>query len=174
MSIVFTAARPTDWNFPLFIHVLGAMILVGGVLTGTSALAFARGNVRQLRLGYWSLLLVGLPGLVLMRIGAAFMWHKHNEDHSFLWAVIPHRDDVTWIKIGGTVADFGGGLLVLALILGWFGLRRLDGGQSDLLTKVPVLSKMSGERLLKVTMLISIALLAGYVVAIWAMAGKPG
>jgi hypothetical protein len=174
MSILLTTSRPTDWNFPLFIHVLGAMILVGGVLTGASALAFAGGNLRQLRFGYWSLLLVGLPGLILMRLGAASIWHKHNPNHSFLWAVFPHRHDVTWIKIGGTVADFGGGLLVLALILGWFGLRRMDGGQSDLLAKVPVVSKMSGETLLRLTMLISLVLLAGYVLAVWAMAGKPG
>ena len=31
--------RPDSWNFPLFLHVLGAMILVGGLLTGASALA---------------------------------------------------------------------------------------------------------------------------------------
>ena len=29
MSAFIAASRPTDWNFPLFIHVLGAMILVG-------------------------------------------------------------------------------------------------------------------------------------------------
>ncbi len=49
------------------------MILVGGTLTGASSLAFARGNERLLRLGYWSLLSVGLPGYVLMRIGAEWM-----------------------------------------------------------------------------------------------------
>jgi hypothetical protein len=172
VSIV-AAMRPDSWNFPLFIHVFGAMILVGGVLTGASTLALARGNARQLRLGYWSLLLVGLPGLVLMRIGAALIWHKHNPNHSFLWAVIPHRDDVTWVKIGGTVADFGGGLLVLALILGWFGIRRLDGELTGVLAKVPVVSKMSSEKLLRITMFISVVLLAGYVLAVWAMGAKP-
>jgi hypothetical protein len=33
--------RPDSWNFPLFLHVLGAMILVGATLTAGSALAFA-------------------------------------------------------------------------------------------------------------------------------------
>jgi hypothetical protein len=165
--------RPDNWNFPLFIHVLGAMILVGGVLTGASALRAANGNVRLLRLGYGALLFVAFPGLILMRIGAAVMWHKYNENHSFLWAVIPHRHDVTWIKIGGTVADFGGGLLVLALILGWFGLRRAEGASDDLLTKLPLVKKMTGETLLRLTMLITVVLLAGYVLAVWAMAGKP-
>ena len=46
MTSVLAAIRPDSWNFPLFVHVLGAMILVGGLLTGASALAFARGDVR--------------------------------------------------------------------------------------------------------------------------------
>ncbi len=170
---VVALIRPDSWNLPLLIHVGGATILVGGVLTGASALYYARGSARLLRLGYWSLLFVALPGLILMRIGAALIWNKYNPDQSFLWAVVPHRDDVTWIKIGGTVADFGGGLLVLALILGWFGVRRLEGGSDDFLTKVPVVSKMSSEQLLRITMYISLVLLAGYVFAVWAMAGKP-
>jgi hypothetical protein len=171
---MLAAIRPDSWNFPLFIHVLGATVLVGGVLTGASALRFANGSIRMLRTGYGALLFVALPGLILMRIGAALIWHKYNPNHSFLWAVFPHTDDVTWIKIGGTVADFGGALLVLALILGWFGLKRVEGASGDFLTKVPVVSKMTGETLLRYTMLISIVLLAGYVLAVWAMAGKPG
>ena len=70
MSGILAAVRPDEQNLPLLVHVLGAMILVGGLLTGASALAFARGNVGNLRLGYWSLLAVALPGWVLMRVGA--------------------------------------------------------------------------------------------------------
>ena len=170
---VLADIRPDSWNFPLLIHIVGATVLVGGVLTGASALRAANGNLRLLRLGYNALLYVALPGLIVMRIGAATMWQKYNPNHSFLWAVFPHRHDVTWIKIGGTVADFGGGLLLLALILGWFGLKRMEGVQGDFLTKFPVVSKMTGETLLRLTMLITIVLLAGYVLAVWAMAGKP-
>jgi hypothetical protein len=167
--------RPDSWNFPLFIHILGATVLVGGVLTGATALRAANGNLRLLRLGYEALLYVALPGLIVMRIGAALIWHKYNPTHSFIWAVFPHPgDDPRWIEIGGTVADLGAGLLVLALILGWFGVKRMEGATGDLLTKVPVVSKMTGETLLRYTMLISIVLLAGYVLAVWAMAGKPG
>jgi hypothetical protein len=167
--------RPDSWNFPLFIHILGATVLVGGVLTGASALRFANGSIRMLRTGYGSLLYVALPGLIVMRIGAALIWHKYNPNHGLIWAVFPHPgDDPTWIEIGGTVADLGAGLLVLALILGWFGLKRTEGATGDFLTKVPVVSKMTGETLLRYTMLISIVLLVGYVLAIWAMGGKPG
>jgi hypothetical protein len=166
--------RPGGWNFPLFLHVLGATVLVGGVLTGASALYFARGNQRLLRLGYWSLLLVGFPGLVLMRFGATLIWSKES-GHSFFWAIFPHPSvDPTWIEIGGTVSDLGGAGLVLALILGWFGVKRMEGATGDFLRKVPVVSKMTGETLLRYTMLISVLLLAGYVLAVWAMAGKPG
>ena len=68
--------RPDEQNLPLLLHVLGAMILVGGLLTGAAALAFARGEPKSLRLGYWSLLAVALPGWILMRIGAQWIYSE--------------------------------------------------------------------------------------------------
>ena len=32
---VLAAIRPDDWNFPLLLHVLGAMLLVGGLLAAS-------------------------------------------------------------------------------------------------------------------------------------------
>ena len=78
MISVLAAARPDSWDFPLLVHVLGAMILVGGLLTGASAIAFARGDARFLRLGYWTLLAVALPGYIVMRIGAEWMYTKYD------------------------------------------------------------------------------------------------
>ena len=69
MSVLATV-RPDDWNFPLFVHVLGAMILVAGLVTGAAALFFARGDEKLLRLGFWSLMLVSFPGWVVLRLGA--------------------------------------------------------------------------------------------------------
>ena len=170
---VLADIRPDSWNLPLFFHVLGAMVLVGGVMTCAAALAFANGNVKQLRFGYWTLLFVGLPGLIVMRLGAAGIWHKYNPNHGYFWAIFPHPGkDPGWIEIGGTIADLGGAGLVLALILGWFGIRRLDRGHDDFLAKIPVVGKMEAALLLKGTLLISVLLLAGYVLAVWAMAGK--
>jgi len=150
MSVLATI-RPDSWNFPLLVHVLGAMILVGGVLSAFSALAFARGDARLLRLGYWSLLAVGLPGYIVMRIGAEWMYSKENLDK------LP--DDPTWVGIGYMTADIGAVLLLIALVAGGFGVRRLRTGK--------------GTALLNVSMGISIILLAAYVVAIWAMSAKP-
>ena len=147
------AVRPDSWNVPLFLHVLGAMILVGGLLTGASALAFARGEARSLRLGYWSLLAVALPGFVLMRIGAGWIYSKYDD-------VIPEgADDPAWIGIGWLAADLGGLLFLVSLIVGGIGVYRLRSGK--------------GTGLLKATLVISLLLLAAYVIAAWAMTGKP-
>jgi hypothetical protein len=151
MSTLLAVSRPTEWNFPLLVHILGAMILVGGTLTAASALAFARGDVRTLRLGYWSLLAVSLPGYILMRIGAQWIYAKEGLDD------VPIEE--AWTGIGFAVADAGALLLLIALIVGGVGVRRLRGG--------------SGTGLLKATLVISILLLAAYVVAIWAMSAKP-
>jgi hypothetical protein len=148
---VLAAIRPDSWNFPLFLHVLGAMILVGGTLTAAAALVFARGEAALLRLGYWSLLAVALPGYIVMRIGAEWTYSKEGLDDA--------PDDPAWVGIGYVVADAGALLLLIALILGGIGVYRL---RSD-----------RGSGLLKASLGISVLLLAAYVVAIWAMGAKP-
>jgi hypothetical protein len=149
---VLAAIRPDSWNFPLFLHVLGAMILVGGLLTGASSLAFARGDVRFLRLGYWSLLAVSLPGWVLMRAGGE--WIASREGWTKKGVPSP-----TWLDIGFLLADLGGLILLVSLVTGGIGVYRLRAGK--------------GSGLLKATLVLSVVLLAAYLVAVWAMAGKP-
>ena len=151
MSTVLAVSRPTDWNFPLFVHVLGAMLLVGGLLTAASALAFARGDARLLRLGYWTLLAVALPGFVVMRIGAQWIYSKEGWDDV--------DEEPAWLGIGWITADLGGLILLVSLIVGGIGVYRL---RTD-----------KGTAFLKATLVLSLVLLAAYVVAVWAMAGKP-
>ena len=151
MTGVIATIRPDSWNFPLFVHVLGAMILVGGLLTGASILTFARGDVRFLRLGYWTLLAVALPGYVVMRIGAQWIYSKEHLDDA--------PSDPTWIGIGFIVADLGALLTLIALILGGIGVSRLNKG--------------GGAGLLKAARVIAWLVLAAALVAVWAMAGKP-
>ncbi|HEX2433109.1 MAG TPA: hypothetical protein VHI55_04080 [Gaiellaceae bacterium] len=144
--------RPDSWNFPLFLHVLGAMILVGATLTGASTLAFARGDTRMLRLGYWSLLAVGLPGYIFMRIGAE--WTASKEGFNDQGVSAP-----TWLDTGYFIADAGLLVFLIALIVGGIGVYRLRTGR--------------GAGLLTGTMVLSLLLLAAFIVAIWAMSGKP-
>jgi len=151
MSIL-AVVRPDSWNFPLFLHVLGAMILVGGLLTGASSLAFARGEARFLRLGYWSLLAVSLPGWILMRAGAE--WIASREGWTKSGVPSP-----TWLDIGALLADLGGLVLLVSLVVGGIGVYRLREGK--------------GSGLLRATLVLAILLLVAYVVAGWAMAGKP-
>lgn len=151
---MLAAARPDSWDFPLFLHVFGAMILVGGLVAGASALAFARGEVRLLRLGYWSLLAVSLPGWVLMRTSAEWIRSKEG------WDDLPKGvGQPSWLDTGSIVADAGGLILLLSLLVGGVGIYRLRGG--------------TGANFLRVTLLLSLLLLAADVVAVWAMAAKP-
>jgi ABC-type maltose transport system permease subunit len=154
MTSVLAAVRPDSWNFPLLVHVLGAMVLVGGLLAGASAITFARGDARFLRLGYWTLLAVALPGYVVMRIGAHWIYAKEG------WDDLPDEaEEPAWLGIGWIVADIGALLTLVALILGGIGVRRLGNG--------------GGGRLLKVTMILAWVVLAAALVAVWAMSGKP-
>ncbi len=140
--------RPDSWNFPLFVHIVGAVVFAGGVLSCAAMLGFARGDARLLRLGYWTLLAVALPGYIILRVGAEWILSKEG------W------DEPTWLDIGYIVADLGALILLVSLIVGGIGMYRLRDGK--------------GSGLLKATLVLSIVLLAASTVAVWAMAGKPG
>ena len=106
--------------------------------------------MRQLRLGYWTLLLVGLPSYVVMWAGGHWIYSEEGLDDSPI--------DAAWTTIGFVVAELGGLLYVIGLILGGIGVRG---------------SRRKGEGLLKATLALSLIVLAGLVVAAWAMAAKP-
>ena len=95
--MTLAAIRPDSVNLPLFVHVFGAMVLVGGLLVTSTAAFVARGDVRVLRIGYKALLLVCLPGYIVMRVGAEWIYSReHLGDVS---------SDPAWIGIGYIVAD---------------------------------------------------------------------
>jgi hypothetical protein len=154
MSSILATVRADEENLPLFVHVLGAMILVGGLFAGAAVLALARGDDRSLRRGYLALLVFALPGWILMRIGAQWIYSEQG------WDDLPDDfDEPTWLDIGWIVAEGGGLLLLVSLIVGGIGFFRLRAGK--------------GSGLLKVTLVLSLVLLAAYLVAAWAMSGKP-
>jgi hypothetical protein len=157
---VLAAIRPDDWNFPLLVHVLGATLLVGGLLTAVAALFLAWRPQRNAdaaaygRLAFRSLLFVAFPSWWIMRIGAEWIYSREG------WDDVDSEPD--WLGIGYITSDLGGLLLLVSIILAGLGARRLarGGGETSTLLRVS-------------TVLVTIALVA-YVVAVWAMSGKPG
>jgi hypothetical protein len=156
---VLAAIRPDEWNFPLLVHVLGAALLVGGVVTALVALVL--GWARQpnadatayARTAFRSLLFVAFPAWWIMRIGAEWIYRREG------WDDVPSEPD--WLGIGYITAEGGGLLLLVSIILAGLGARRLarGGGETSALLRVS-------------TVLVTIVLVA-YVLAVWAMAGKP-
>jgi hypothetical protein len=152
---VLAAIRPDDQSFALLLHLVGATVVFGALLASATSLLLARGDTRLLRLGYFSLLLVGLPGLILLRLAGEWLYRLQN------WDELPDQiDEPAWLGIGFLVADGGGLLFLLALALGGVGVYRLRIGKG-------------GTILLKATMVIALILTVAYVVAVWAMTGKP-
>jgi hypothetical protein len=139
--------RPDSWNFPLFVHIVGAVVFAGGVLSCAAMLGFARGDARMLRFGYWTLVAVALPGYIILRVGAEWVLSKEG------------LGEPTWLDIGYIVADLAALLLLISLIAGGIGVYRMRDGK--------------GTRLLTTTLALSIVMLAASLVAVWAMAGKP-
>lgn len=153
---MLAAIRPPGQDFPVLLHIVGATIVFGALLASASSLAFARGEVRLLRVGYFSLLFVALPGWILMRLSGEWIYRKQG------WNDLPHQlKDATWLRIGFGVADYGGLLFLVALVLGGIAVVRLRNGKG-------------GAGLLNATMVIALVLAVAYVGAVWAMTGKPG
>ena len=152
---MLAAIRPDEQSFALLLHLVGATVVFGALLASATSILLARGDTRLLRLGYFSLLLVGLPGLILMRLAGQWLYNLQH------WDDLPDQiDQPAWLGIGFIVADWGGLLFLLSLALGGIGIYRLRHGKG-------------GTGLLNATMLISLVLIVAYVVAVWAMTGKP-
>jgi hypothetical protein len=153
---MLAAIRPDTQSFALLLHLVGATVVFGALLASATSLVLARGDTRLLRLGYFSLLLVGLPGLILLRLAGQWLYDLQK------WNDLPSQfSQPAWLDIGFIVADWGGILFLVALAVGGLGVRRLRDG------------KEGATLLLRVTMAISLVLILAYVVAVWAMTGKP-
>jgi hypothetical protein len=153
---VLAAIRPDDMNFPLFLHVLGAMVLVGALVLVAVSLVGARGRAGavSLRLGYRALLLGALPAWIVMRGAGEWIASKEN-----LTDLDPTP---TWLDLGYMLSEPTFLLLIVSTILAAIASRRAaraDGAPTATLANVA-------------TVLVAISLVA-YVVAIWAMTTKP-
>lgn len=105
---MIAAVRPHAWDFPLFLHVFGAILLFGATLA-TAGLSFAGwrhpGMPALSRSAFWALLGGAVPAWVLMRAGAAWIYSKEG---------FTGNSDPSWIGVGFGVADGGAVILLLA------------------------------------------------------------
>jgi len=142
--------RPESWNLPLFVHVLGAMVLVGALVFAAGSLVAARGggSAELTRLGFRALLVGAVPAFIVMRVGAQWIESESGYD-----------DEAAWIGLGYIASDMGLLLLIGATILAWRAVKA--GGRAGGGTAARVATGLTGFLLLM------------YVVVIWAMTTKP-
>ena len=147
------AVRPDSWNFPLLLHVLGAMVLVALLATAAVVLGLAlRSDDRAatLRLAYRTLLIGAIPAYLVMRVGAEWSLSKEKLEDA----------DFAWVNIGYMVADIGLLVLIVMTVLAGIASRRARQGGTP-----------SG--LVRWANALTLLLIAAYGVALWAMATKP-
>ena len=152
---MLAAVRPDSWNIAIFVHVVGAMILVGGLVTaaGAGIVGWRDTSGALRRIAGLTLFAVALPGWIIMRVGAEWAANKEGLDD------IPDKLTPAWLDIGYITADIGGILLLIALVLAGIGIWKARSGR--------------GAGLLNASSVLAAVLIAVYVVAVWAMSGKP-
>ena len=151
---MLAVVRPDSWDLPLFLHILGAMTLVGATTLAVASLAGAwrNGSLALTRLGYRALLLGVIPAWIVMRLSADWIADKEGLEDA----------DLAWIDIGFIAAEPVLLLVIIATVLAGLAVRRAGRGDAA--------GPSVGARV--ATGLISFALLA-YLVAVWAMTTKP-
>jgi hypothetical protein len=144
--------RPDSWNFPLLLHVLGAMVMVGALILAASALIFAwrDGNPGLVRLGFRSLLYGALPAFIVMRVGAEWIASKEDLTDS----------NATWIGLGFSISDGGLVFILVSLLLAGLAVRRMNRGG------------VAGPMARAAAGLASILVVA-FLVTVWAMTTQP-
>ena len=144
---VLAAIRPDDWNFPLFVHVLSAMVLFGAVVL--AALSVAGNSQAGLRLGFRALLVGAIPAWIAMRLSAQWIASKEG-------LLEEDVEAPAWVDIGFITSEGSFIFLVAATVCAGIASRRERGGGLRTATVV----------------LVGITIVA-YVVALWAMSTKP-
>lgn len=152
---VLAAIRPDEWEFPLFVHVLGALAMTGALALAAIYLfgAWRSGSAASLRLALRTITFGVFPAYIVLRGSAEWIASKEG------WSDL--EDPPDWIDIGYMTSDAGFLVLVIASLCGWLALRRARAegdGPSGTAKAAAVLIAL---------------LLAMNVVAIWAMTAKP-
>ena len=153
MSLL-AAVRPDEWNLPLFLHVLGAMVLVGGLLLASTVLlsAWRSGSVPLTRTGYRTMLIAVLPSWLVTRVTS--QWIADEEGYK-------GDDDPAWIVIGYITTEPGLLLIVGATVAAGLAVRRANREGRPAGTGARVAAVLAS------------LMLVVYVFAVWAMTTKP-
>jgi hypothetical protein len=137
-------------NFRVFLHVLGAMVLVGGTAAVAVLGVATRTQVDHAallsRLAFRTVLFVVLPAFIVMRVGAQLVVDKEYPGST-----------PGWVDVGFVVTEPGLIVLIAIGVVAFLSARK--GGTGRLATAVAVLA--------------SIYVLA-LGVAMWAMTTRPG
>jgi cytochrome b561 len=151
---MLAVVRPDAWNFPLFLHVGGAMALMGSLVTALYSIRIARmrGDQPAAQFAFRVLWRFTLPAFIVMRVGAEWIASKEHLESS----------SDAWVGIGFSVADGGLLLLIIGLVLTGLMARRAKRGAS-----------VAGATPLRAAAVLSGLLIAAYLVAVWAMTTKP-
>jgi hypothetical protein len=141
-------------RFTVFMHVLGAMVLVGSLLLTATVLtsSWRDGSIRLTRLGYRTLLLAVLPSWIVTRVFAQIVADK---------PVYKGFEESAWIGIGYATTEFGLLLIIGAIVATGLGVRKANREGAAVGT--------SG----RVAGVLVWLLVVAYVIAIWAMTAKP-
>jgi uncharacterized membrane protein YeaQ/YmgE (transglycosylase-associated protein family) len=145
--------RPDDWNLPLFLHVLSALVLIGAVALVLIWLAGAwrAGSAPNTRLAFRTLLWAVIPAWIVMRLTAEWLLDKQGLEDA----------ELDWIEIGFITAEPTFVLLLIATVIAGLRARAMAAGATG---------PSIGGRI--AAGLVSVCLLA-YLVALWAMTTKP-
>ena len=148
--------RPDSWDVPLFLHVLGAVLLFGAVasaaLLGLTSLRRTGPTALMLRrLAFRTVWLVIWPAFIVMRVAGQWIASKEFSD----------TGDPDWIGVGYIVGD--GGVLVLAVLTlcAWLAVRQTSDTRPKPVTAT-IATSVAGFYLLALA------------VAWFAMTAKPG
>lgn len=149
---MIAALRANNLDLPLFLHVLGAMTLVGALGVAAAALvsSWRAPTLAVARFSFRTLLYAALPSYIVMRAAAQWILDKEN---------VP--DDAGWIGVGFGVSDLGLLVFIVATVLAGLAMRR--AGRAA--TSSPTLPRVAAG--------LTLLLIVMYGVAIWAMTTKP-
>ena len=102
----------------LFVHVLGAMLLLGALVIAFGAFVQAKRSDSEFlsRLAFRTLLIGALPAWIVTRVGAQWVYSEGNYDLA--------ESEPGWIGVGFITSELGLLLLIAAIVLAGMGAGR--------------------------------------------------